>query len=172
MVTPNCLSAPISSGKQDFIHGAFSASGWGLHPRSRNAHVVRLFDYRHSLPITVVHLHGLRDPSSKHDTPARLAQTKALIRLIQSIWRRSERLVVCGDFNVLPGSHMSEALIGLGLTDLVTTRGHSGTRTSLYKKPERFAGYMLVSDNVDVRSFDVVVEPEVSDHCALVLDIQ
>jgi hypothetical protein len=63
------------------------------------------------------------------------------------------------------------ALAELGLTDLITTRGFTDTRTSLYKKTPRFADYMLISANVPIRHFDVVKEPEVSDHCALVLDI-
>jgi len=33
---------PIIGQVQDFIHGAFSADGFGDHPRSRNAHAVRL----------------------------------------------------------------------------------------------------------------------------------
>jgi endonuclease/exonuclease/phosphatase family metal-dependent hydrolase len=71
---------------------------------------------------------------------------------------------------VLPGSATLQALAGLGLTDLITSRGHTNTRTSHYKKAPRFADYMLVSGNVAVRHFEVVREPEVSDHRALLLD--
>jgi endonuclease/exonuclease/phosphatase family metal-dependent hydrolase len=78
-------------------------------------------------------------------------------------------LIVCGDFNVLPESRLFEALAGLGLKDLVTTRGFHDTRTSHYAKPVRFADYLLVSDEVAVLSFDVVESPEVSDHRPLLL---
>ena len=156
---------------QDFVHGAFTADGWGDHPRARNAHGVRLHDYAGSFPVTIVHMHGLRDPAGKEDTPSRAAQAERLVRLIGNIHRQSERLVVCGDFNVLPASATLQTLRQIGLTDLVTARGYDDTRTSFYKKRERFADYMLVSPEVNVRAFHVVTEPEVSDHCALLLDL-
>ena len=59
----------------------------------------------------------------------------------------------------------------IGLTDLVTTRGFESTRNSQYKKPGRFADYMLVSDPLLGARFDVVHDPEVSDHCPLLLEI-
>lgn len=124
-----------------------------------------------SRSVTIVHLHGLRDLGGKGDTPARDAQTNRLIELIGSIRRDGDGLVVCGDFNVLPESRMIEALRGIGLTELVTGRGFTDTRTSFYGKTPRFADYMLVSDDVDVRQFDVVSEPEVSDHRALLVEI-
>jgi endonuclease/exonuclease/phosphatase family metal-dependent hydrolase len=79
--------------------------------------------------------------------------------------------VVCGDLNVLPDSRLFQVLGQFGLSDLVTSRGFTDTRTSFYKKPERYADYMLVTPDVRVLSFDVVREPEVSDHCPLLLDV-
>ncbi|MBL0370737.1 endonuclease/exonuclease/phosphatase family protein [Rhizobium sp. KVB221] len=155
----------------DFIHGAFLHDGWGPHPRARNAQAVRIFDYKGGAPITIVQLHGLRDPAGKHDTPARLAQADALVGLIGRIWSGNERLVVCGDFNVLPDSATFDKLAELGLADLVVGRGFTDTRTSLYKKPGRYADYMLVTPDVHVTCFEPVAAPEVSDHRALVLDI-
>ncbi|WP_455874868.1 endonuclease/exonuclease/phosphatase family protein [Rhizobium yanglingense] len=155
----------------DFVHGDFSADSYGEHPRARNAHAIRLFDYGAGQAITIAHLHGLRDMAGKGDTPARRGQADALMSLIGQIWRKGERLVVCGDFNVLPGSVMFDVLGGLGLTDLVTSRGFTDTRTSHYAKDGRFADYMLVTPEVGVVSFDVVGEPEVSDHRPLLLDI-
>ncbi|MDH6229946.1 endonuclease/exonuclease/phosphatase family metal-dependent hydrolase [Mesorhizobium soli] len=162
---------PVIGQAQDFVHGEFSPDGWGEHPRSRNAHAVRLFDYETSSVITIAHMHGLRDPAGKGDTPARHVQARRFAELIDRTRRDTDRLVICGDFNVLPGSVTFAALAELGLTDLITTRGFTDTRTSLYKKTPRFADYMLISANVPIRHFDVVKEPEVSDHCALVLDI-
>ncbi len=148
-----------------------SADRYGEHPRARNAHAIRLFDYGAGQAITIAHLHGLRGMAGKGDTPARRGQADALMSLIGQIWRKGERLVVCGDFNVLPGSVMFDVLGGLGLTDLVTSRGFTDTRTSHYAKDGRFADYMLVTPEVGVVSFDVVGEPEVSDHRPLLLDI-
>lgn len=84
---------------------------------------------------------------------------------------RNDRLVVCGDFNVAPDSETLKVLAGIGLADLVTGGGFAGTRTSHYSKPGKFADYMLVNALVNVHSFDVVTEPEVSDHCPLVLEM-
>ena len=161
---------PIIGQAQDFVHGGFAAGGWGDHPRARNAHVVRLFDPATSAVVTVAHMHGLRDLAGKEDTPARQAQAARLVALVRSLRRDDDKLVVCGDFNVLPGSATLRALAGLGLTDLVTGRGHTDTRTSHYRKTPRFADYMLVSDTAAVRRFDAVAQPEVSDHRALLLD--
>lgn len=154
-----------------FVHGDYSPDGWGGHPRPRNAHCLRLFDRNGGRTLTVAHMHGLRDPAGKGNTAARVAQADALARLVPTVWKRGEPLVVCGDFNVLPGSTTFEALGRLGLADLVTGRGHTDTRTSLYPKDGRYADYMLATADVEVLAFDVVAEPEVSDHRALLLDM-
>jgi endonuclease/exonuclease/phosphatase family metal-dependent hydrolase len=75
---------------------------------------------------------------------------------------------VCGDLNLLPGSETFAVLGAIGLVDLV---GTADTRTSRYLKPVRHASYLLVSNPAAVRGFEVLAEPEVSDHRALLLDI-
>ncbi|MBO6901772.1 MAG: endonuclease/exonuclease/phosphatase family protein [Rhizobiaceae bacterium] len=156
-----------------FVHGTFFADGWGDHPRARNAHCVRLFDPTCKTPIAIAHMHGLRDPATgKADSDIRRRQAERLAALIGTVWQPGERLVVCGDFNVLPGSSIFDVLAALGLNDLVVGRAFSDTRTSHYAKPERFADYMLVNEHVEVVSFDVVEHPEISDHRALVLELR
>ena len=162
---------PVLGHAAGFVHGDFTPDSWGPHPRARNAHCVRLYDYEAGFSVTVAQMHGLRDPAGKGDTPARRQQAKALSELIRQIWHDQERLVVCGDFNVLPGSVTFDELGRLGLSDLVTGRGHQDTRTSHYRKEPRFADYVLVTPAVEVKAFDVVAEPEVSDHRALLLDL-
>lgn len=76
--------------------------------------------------------------------------------------------VVCSDLNLLPDSETFAVLGAIGLVDLV---GASDTRTSRYPKPLRHASYLLVSDPDAVAGFEVLAEPEVSDHRALVVDI-
>ncbi len=163
---------PIIGHAAGFVHGEFSAGGYGPHPRSRNAHCIRLFDYERGYPITIAHMHGLRDLEGKGDTPARRQQANALVDLIRQVKKDGDRLVVCGDFNVLPDSETFKILGGLGLVDLVTSGGHDDTRTSHYRKQPRFADYMLVTPNVEVIAFDPIAEPEVSDHRALLLDLR
>ena len=162
---------PVIAQAADFVHGSYSPRGWGDHPRPRNAHCVRLYDTRKQGPLTIAHMHGLRTKNGKEDCPERTDQAHVLRRLIESVWKPGERLVVCGDFNVLPGSATFGILGELGLRDLVVTNGHIDTRTSWYEKTPRFADYMLVTPDVEVSGFEVVAAPEVSDHRALVLDI-
>lgn len=157
---------------QGFVHGRYAVGGYGSHPRPRNAHVVRLHNPGIGVPVTVAQLHGLRDPAAgKRDTPERLEQVRRLKALVEAVAEPGDRLVVCGDFNVEPDSATFEVLGMLGLRDLVTGRGHAGTRTSHYAKPGKFADYMLVSANLAEAPFEVVRAPEVSDHCPLLLTV-
>lgn len=162
---------PITEQAQGFVHKAFSPFGYGDHPRSRNAHVVRVFDYEKARFVCVAHMHGLRDLGGKGDTPERVAQAEKLAELVRRIASLDDALVVCGDFNVEPASRTFEILGQLGLVDLVTARGFESTRTAHYAKPGRFADYLLVNERVVVADFTVVKEPEVSDHCPLVLEL-
>jgi endonuclease/exonuclease/phosphatase family metal-dependent hydrolase len=162
---------PIVGQMQGFVHRGFSPDGYGEHPRSRSAHVVRLHDFDLGKPITIAHMHGLRDLRGKIDTPERLAQAQRLVGLVQAVAEPGDRLVVCGDFNVEPDSQTFGILASLGLKDLVVGRGHSDTRTSHYKKPGRYADYMLVNETVEVIAFTVVEQPEVSDHRPLLIEV-
>ena len=162
---------PVIGQTLDFVHGAFSARGFGPHPRPRNAHAFRLYDYKADRPINVVQFHGLRTEDGKGDTPSREAQAEALLTLIRRLHREGEGLVLCGDFNLLPDSQTFRLLERAGLTDLITTRGFTDTRTSYYTKPGRYADYMLVNTAINVTDFSVVEIPEVSDHRPLLLTI-
>ncbi len=162
---------PITAQAQRFVHKTFSPHGYGDHPRSRNAHAIRLYDYGADRFVTIAHMHGLRDLNGKGDTPQRLAQAENLRDLVRSVAEPHDPLVVCGDFNVEPGSQTFGVLAELGLRDLVTGRTLPGTRSSHYKKPGKFADYMLVNEAAVVRNFTVITTPEVSDHCPLLLEI-
>lgn len=164
-------SFPVIAQLQDFVHKTFSSDGYGKHPRSRNAHAVRMFDYEKNRPVCVAHMHGLRDLRGKMDTPERAAQARKFLAMAKHIVEHDDLLIVCGDFNVEPESETLKILAEAGLTDLVTTRTTRGTRNSYYKKPGRNADYMMINSQVNVLEFKVVFEPEVSDHCPLVLVI-
>ena len=84
---------------------------------------------------------------------------------------RGDAVVICGDFNVKADSETLDVLRDAGLRELVTECGHAGTRSSFYDKPGRFADYMFVGTEVEVLGFEVVRDPEVSDHCPLELEI-
>ncbi|MBS8226249.1 endonuclease/exonuclease/phosphatase family protein [Vannielia litorea] len=161
---------PVTHQAQGFVHGEFGAQGFGAHPRSRTGHAIRL--WRPEGAVVIAHMHGLRDPEQgKADTPARAAQAARLAALVETIRQPGDEVVICGDFNVLPGSETLRTLSRLASRELVTEGDHPGTRNSLYTKPERHADYMMVSAGLSVSHFDVVHEPEVSDHCPLVLTL-
>jgi endonuclease/exonuclease/phosphatase family metal-dependent hydrolase len=107
----------------------------------------------------------------KMDTPERMEQAQRLASLATCVSEPGDRLIVCGDFNVEPGSQTFEVLNKIGMNELVTGHGFSGTRSSHYKKSGRFADYMLVNGAVEVVSFEVPGQPEVSDHLPLLLEI-
>jgi len=164
-------SVPIIGQVQGFVHKDFSPVGYGDHPRSRSAHGVRIYDYSSSRSISVTHMHGLRDLNGKMDTPERADQAQRLLDLSHQVSEPDDLRVVCGDFNVEPDSETLRLLAEDGLSELVTGHGFTSTRNSQYKKPGKFADYMLVSDALAVQGFDVIYDPEVSDHCPLVLTV-
>jgi exonuclease III len=164
-------SLPVIAQIQAFVHKSYSSNGYGEHPRPRNAHAIRVFDYEKNRTVCVAHMHGLRDPRGKMDTPERAEQARKFVSIVTHIIESDDLLIVCGDFNVEPESETLEILSTARLTDLVTTRTNKGTRSSYYQKPGRYADYMLVNPPVNVLDFKVVFDPEVSDHCPLVLEI-
>ena len=156
-----------------FVHGAFvDHEHWPSSDRPRRAQAIRFVDPTSdgaaARAVTVVHVHGLRDAQGKADTPARRGQADRLAGLVDRARAADDLTIVCGDLNVMPDSETFAVLRAIGLVDLV---GRADTRTSHYPKAARHASYLLVSDAVAVEHFEVLAEPEVSDHRALVLDI-
>lgn len=160
---------PVVGVASAFVHGTFTEhADWTVADRPRVAHAVRVAVRGAGTAVTVVQLHGLRDPAGKGDTPARRAQAERLADLVTRTRRPGDLVVVCGDLNLLPDSETFDVLAEIGLTDLV---GDADTRTSRYRKPVRHASYLLVSDPARVERFEIVADPEVSDHRALLLDL-
>lgn len=160
---------PVVGQHAAFVHGEFVEHAvWAIEDRPRIAQAARLVDRRAGRTITIAHLHGLRDPAGKQDTPQRRAQAERFAALIEATRRPNDLVVACGDLNVLPGSETFQVLARIGLIDLV---GDADTRTSRYTKPIRHANYMLVSEPGAVGAFNAPPTPEVSDHRFLVLDI-
>jgi len=160
---------PIIGQVQGFVHKGFSPVGYGDHPRSRSAHGVRIYDYEFDRALNVTHMHGLRDLNGKMDTPERATQGRKLLDLSRKVSEPDDLSIICGDFNVEADSETLGILADAGFSELVTGRGFNGTRNSHYKKPGKFADYMLVNREDTVKDFDVVCDPEISDHCPLVL---
>jgi endonuclease/exonuclease/phosphatase family metal-dependent hydrolase len=164
-------TVPVIESTQRFVFGEYRSMIWGEPPLPRTAHAIRVWDYKSDGPVVVAHMHGLWVPVGKTDTVDRYLQAQELAALANSVKHEGDRVVICGDFNVLPESATFRVLQEqAGVSDLVSRYGVTDTRTSFYKKAPRFADYMLVSDNVKPIKFDVPAQPEVSDHRPLVLD--
>lgn len=160
---------PVIGQVARFVHGSFADHDrWAIADRPRLAQGVRVVDRANDRTVSVVHLHGLRDPLGKGDTPARRAQADRLAEVVTELRAPGDLTVVAGDFNVLPDSETFAVLGAIGLVDLVRD---ADTRTSRYAKPTRHADYLLVSDPGAVARFEIVAAPEVSDHRPLLLDL-
>ena len=164
-------SLPVIGQAQGFVHKDFSANGYGEHPRSRSAHAIRLHDYTRQQTLGVAHMHGLRDLRGKMDTPERTAQAHRLLNLSDQVSVADDLRIVCGDFNVEQDSKTLAIFKDRGFTELVTAGAFPGTRNSRYEKSGRFADYLLINRENEVKKFDVIFDPEVSDHCPLILEI-
>jgi len=114
---------------------------------------------------TLAHLHGLWNGGGKTDTDERIEQSKRIKKFTD---KNNKKLVVCGDFNLLPETK-SLAMLEENLINLIKVNKVMTTRSKLYKKPEKFADYTLVSRDIKVNNFEVP-EVEVSDHLPMILD--
>lgn len=118
--------------------------------------------------ITIINVHGLWNGQGKTDTEDRIDQSKKIIDFAKNI---SHDFVLCGDFNLLPETQSLRMIEKeLGLRNLIVEYSVSSTRTSIYKKPVKFADYIFVTPNIHVSGFKVLPD-EVSDHAALFLEI-
>lgn len=161
----------ITHATQDFIHGTFRRDGWGPEPVPRTMQAMRIENSTTGTALCVGHLHGLRDPAGKGDTPVRAAQAERILKVLGAVWTPGTSCVLAGDFNVLPQSETLVRLQQAGLIDLIAHHGITDTRTALYPKNQRFADYMLVTPDLCDARFEVPATPAVSDHRALILTI-
>lgn len=99
-----------------------------------------------------------------------LETIKKVIKFIDSLPRP---LIVCGDFNVSPSSDsmklLSSKLRNLTLENNINTTLSKVHRAPLKDRESVACDYILVSDDINVKSF-VVSEEVVSDHKALILE--
>jgi len=76
--------------------------------------------------------------------------------------------ILCGDFNLNPNTQ-SVSILDRGMKNLIKNFKITSTRSSLYKKDEKFADYMIVSNGINIVNFKVK-EDLVSDHLPLYLE--
>jgi len=115
---------------------------------------------------TVLNFHGLWNGNGKGDSEDRLLQSDRIIQFMKTL---SNPFVMCGDFNLLPDTESIKRLEKFGLHNLIKEHGITSTRTSYYKKDEKFADYTLVSDGIEVQDFKMFSD-EVSDHSPMYIE--
>ncbi len=117
---------------------------------------------------SILNFHGLWNGSGKSDSEDRLLQSDRIIQFMKTL---SNPYVMCGDFNLLPNTQSMRKLEDFGIRNLIKEYGITSTRTSFYTKAEKFADYALISKEVVVKDFKVLID-EVSDHSPLYLEFE
>ncbi|MFA6269894.1 MAG: endonuclease/exonuclease/phosphatase family protein [Candidatus Paceibacterota bacterium] len=118
--------------------------------------------------VTILNLHGLWQRNSmKRDTPERMEQSKKIKDFFNG---HNGKKILCGDFNIInDGNAMS--LLEEDMTNLIKKYEITSTRSSHYPKEEKYADYVLISENVEDKNFQVLTD-EVSDHLPLLLEFK
>ncbi len=119
-----------------------------------------------SKKVSIVNFHGLWNGKGKTDSESRVAQSRKIVEFLKSL---EGEVVLCGDFNLRPDTESLKIVEDFGFRNLVKEYGITSTRTSHYKKEERFADYALITKGVEVKDFKILPE-EVSDHNAMYLE--
>lgn len=117
---------------------------------------------------TILNLHGLwQKGSNKKDTEERVEQSKRINAFMKGL---PGTKILAGDFNMVPDGE-SMGILDQGMINLIKTHNIETTRNKYYPRGEKFADYILVSEDLKVNEFKVLPD-EVSDHCALYLDFE
>ncbi len=114
---------------------------------------------------TICNFHGWWVSNSKSDTPERLVQSQNVRKFLESI---TTSKIICGDFNLAPDTE-SMSIIDEGMKNLIKENNIISTRSHLYTKEVKFADYVIVSPEIEVKDFKVL-QDVVSDHLPMYLD--
>jgi len=114
---------------------------------------------------TIINFHGLWTGEGRDDTEERISQSQKLKEFLNVI---SGAKIICGDFN-LSLNTKSMAIIDENMKNLIREYGITSTRNRFFPYPDKFADYIIISKDVEVNDFRVL-QDEVSDHLALLLD--
>ena len=115
---------------------------------------------------TVINFHGLWTPDGKTDNHDRIKQSQEIMKFIYST--AIEKIVLCGDFNLGPTTK-SIAIIEDGMRNLIKEHNIDTTRSDYYKKSDKFADYVFVSDAINISKFKVLHD-QASDHLPMLAE--
>lgn len=116
--------------------------------------------------LLIMNVHLTHRPEGKKDSKKRVKQINTIIDFMNTF---DCPKILAGDFNLLPDTECIKMLESCGLRNLVKDYSIQSTRTELYKKELRFADYIFVSPEINVKEFKVLKDV-VSDHAPLYLD--
>lgn len=157
---------PILEEGEQFVHHASSKEEEQTGATSKNLQYISI-EFNHK-KVNIVNFHGLYGGRGfgKGDSESRIKQSKNIVIFLESL---SGEIVLCGDFNLKPNTESLKMIENAGLINLIKEAGVTSTRTSFYKKDEKFADYTLVTDGISVKKFKVLPD-EISDHNAMLLE--
>ena len=115
--------------------------------------------------VLVANIHGYWNPKTKNDTPQSLLQSEKILKLLDS---KKCSKILCGDFNLNPNTKSME-MLEKEMLNLIKKYKIKSTRSKHHDREDKFADYILVSKNLEVRRFEVLPE-HVSDHLPLFLE--
>lgn len=115
--------------------------------------------------LTVINFHGLWNGQGKTDSEDRILQSQKIAQFIAEL---KNPYILAGDFNLRPDTKSLKILKDMGTRNLIEDFRITSTRSSFYQKPEKFADYVLTSQEIEVLDFKVLPD-EISDHLALYL---
>lgn len=155
---------PILTEGEKFVHESESIEVSRMGGTSKN--VQYILTEINNKKVNIVNFHGLWNGKGKTDSDKRIDQSNEIVSFLKEL---EGEIVFCGDFNLRPDTQSLKIIEDFGFRNLIKEYNIRSTRTSFYKKEERFADYTLISDGINVKEFKVLPD-EVSDHNAMELD--
>jgi endonuclease/exonuclease/phosphatase family metal-dependent hydrolase len=118
--------------------------------------------------ITIASLHGLwQKGTSKADTVERLIQSQKIKDFLDT---KNNKKIICGDFNLTLNGKSIE-ILEYRMINLIKKYNIQSTRSSFYKKDDKFADYIIISDDITKKDFKVF-QDDVSDHLPVLLEFK
>ncbi len=121
---------------------------------------------------SVCNVHGIPHPGNKLDTAERIEQSTTIL----NHFAQDERVVIGGDFNLLPETESVKLFESHGYRNLIAEYAIQSTRNHISldaypDNPQYFADYVFTSPAVEVVDFSVPSDI-VSDHQSLRVSIE
>ena len=126
-----------------------------------------------SKDFNIINTHGMSRPGDKLDTPARIEQSRGVLRVLDMLPKLPT--VLCGDFNLMPQTQTIKMLEG-GMKNLIKEFKITDTRNNLSRSqykgdPQFFADFAFTTPDVNITSFEVPYI-EISDHLPMILEFE